>query len=364
MAKITVLIVDDSALVRKLLTELLESDPEIEVIGTAIDPFQARDKIKQLNPDLITLDVEMPRMDGVTFLKNLMRLHPMPVVMISTLTEQGAKVTLDALEYGAVDFVTKPKLDLSNSIMDYAQEIIAKVKAAAKVNVHALVHEPSPPPVVEKLTADAVLPAHQLKNIPAHLNTTEKIIAIGASTGGTEAIKEVLKRLPANSPGVVIAQHIPAAFSGPFAERVNNVCAMEVCEAQDGQQILPGHAYIAPGDKHLLVQRSGARFYCALNDGPPVSRHKPSVDVLFRSVAQNVGANAIGVMLTGMGDDGANGMLEMKEAGAINLVQDEKTSVVWGMPGVAVQLGAAKMQVPLNKIASEVLKLILIKKTA
>ena len=355
MSKITVLIVDDSALVRKLLTELLNSDPEIEVVGTAIDPFQARDKIKELNPDMLTLDVEMPRMDGVTFLKNLMRLHPKPVVMISTLTEQGAQVTLDALEYGAVDFVTKPKLDLSNTMADYAQEIIAKVKTAAKVNVHALAHEP-PPQVVEKLTADAVLPAN--KKIPKHLKTTEKIIAIGASTGGTEAIKEVLKRLPADSPGVVIAQHIPAAFSGPFAMRVNSICAMEVCEARDGQQILPGHVYIAPGDKHLMIERSGARFYCVLNDGPPVSRHKPSVDVLFRSVAQNVGANAIGVMLTGMGDDGANGMLEMKEAGARNLVQDEKTSVVWGMPGVAVKLGAAELQVPLTKIANKVLDLL------
>jgi len=359
MRKITVLIVDDSALIRQLLTELLNSDPEIEVIGSAIDPFQAREKIKQLKPDVLTLDVEMPRMDGVTFLSNLMRLHPMPVVMISTLTEHGAKVTLDALELGAVDFVTKPKLDLANTMAEYTEEITTKVKDAAKVNVHALV--PQKPVVMlevsERLTADAVLPAAVTSNIPGHLKTTDKIIAIGASTGGTEAIKAVLQQLPPNSPGIVITQHIPAAFSGPFAERVNGVSALEVCEAQDGQQILPGHAYIAPGDKHLIVERSGARFYCRLNDGPPVSRHKPSVDVLFRSVAQNVGANAIGVMLTGMGDDGAHGMLEMKEAGATNIVQDEKTSVVWGMPGSAVKLGAAELQFPIEKIAAKLLDL-------
>jgi two-component system, chemotaxis family, protein-glutamate methylesterase/glutaminase len=359
MGKITALIVDDSALVRRLLTELLNSDPEIEVVGTAIDPFQAREKIKQLKPDVLTLDVEMPRMDGVTFLKNLMRLHPMPVVMISTLTEHGAQVTLDALELGAVDFVTKPKLDLSNTMAEYTEEITTKVKEAAKVNVHALVPQaPVKLEVSEKLTADVVLPAAETRKIPAHLKTTDKIIAIGASTGGTEAIKAVLQQLPPDSPGVVIAQHIPAAFSGPFAERVNGVCALEVCEAKDGQQILPGHAYIAPGDKHLIVERSGARFYCHLNDGPPVSRHKPSVDVLFRSVAQNVGANAIGVMLTGMGDDGAQGMLEMKEAGATNIVQDEKTSVVWGMPGSAVKLGAAELELPLRKIAVKLLDLV------
>jgi two-component system, chemotaxis family, protein-glutamate methylesterase/glutaminase len=358
MGKITVLIVDDSALVRRLLTELLNSDPEIEVIGTAIDPFQARDKIKQLKPDVLTLDIEMPRMDGVTFLKNLMRLRPMPVVMISTLTEHGAQVTLDALELGAVDFVTKPKLDLSNTMAEYTEEITTKVKEAAKVNVHALVPQtPVKLEVSEKLTADAVLLATETRKIPAHLKTTDKIIAIGASTGGTEAIKAVLQQLPPDSPGVVIAQHIPAAFSGPFAERVNGVSALEVCEAQDGQQILSGHAYIAPGDKHLIVERSGARFYCNLNDGPLVNRHKPSVDVLFRSVAQNVGPNAIGVMLTGMGDDGAQGMLEMKEAGATNIAQDEKTSVVWGMPGSAVKLGAAELQIPLGKIAVKLLDL-------
>ncbi|PHS68104.1 MAG: chemotaxis response regulator protein-glutamate methylesterase [Methylophaga sp.] len=356
MAKIRVLVVDDSALVRKLLTELLNSDPDIEVVGTAIDPFHAREKIKKLRPDVLTLDVEMPRMDGVTFLKNLMRLHPMPVVMVSTLTEQGAQVTLEALELGAVDFVAKPKLDLSSELGHYTEEIIEKVKIAAAVNVDALARKlPRKPP--EKLTADAVLAQRAPGVIPSHLKTTEKIIAIGSSTGGTEAIKDILAVLPPDSPGIVITQHIPVSFSGAFAARVNGLSAIEVSEAVDGEQILPGHAYIAPGDKHLLVERSGARFLCRLNDGPAVSRHKPSVDVLFRSVAQNVGSNAIGLMLTGMGDDGAQGMLEMKESGAFNFVQDEKSSVVWGMPWQAVKIGAAELQVPLNKIARKLLEL-------
>ena len=359
MNKISVLVVDDSALVRKLLTEILESDPGIEVVGSAIDPFVARDKIKKLQPDVLTLDVEMPRMDGVTFLKNLMRLRPMPVVMVSTLTEQGAEVTLEALELGAVDFITKPKIDFSNTIGDYAAEIIEKVKIASMVNVQALVQKSvTLLDVPEKLTADAVLAKREPGSIPSHLKTTEKIIAIGSSTGGTEAVKDVLKMLPADCPGIVITQHIPEAFSGPFAKRVNGMSALEVCEAEDGQQILPGHAYIAPGGKHLLVERSGARFYCRLNDGPLVSRHKPSVDVLFRSVAQNLGSNAIGVMLTGMGDDGAKGMLEMKEAGAFNFVQDENSSVVWGMPGQAVKIGAAELQLPLNKIAGKLMSLV------
>lgn len=358
MAKINVLVVDDSALVRKLLSEVLNSDPDIEVIGTAVDPYQAREKIKQLKPDVLTLDVEMPRMDGVTFLKNLMRLHPMPVVMVSTLTEHGAQVTLEALELGAVDFVAKPKVDLSNTLGDYAVEIIEKVKTAAAVNVNALLREKQTiKEVPEKLTADAILAKRSPTAIPSHLKTTDKIIAIGSSTGGTEAIKVILQRLPANCPGIVITQHIPASFSGPFAERVNSMSAINVCEAKDGQQILPGHAYIAPGGQHLMVERSGARFYCKLNDGPAVSRHKPSVDVLFRSVAQNVGANAIGVMLTGMGDDGAKGMLEMKDAGAFNFVQDEKSCVVWGMPMQAIKLGATELQVPLDKIAAKLMSL-------
>lgn len=352
MKKITVIVVDDSALIRTLLSELLNQDPEIEVVATASDPYQAREKIKQFNPDVLTLDVEMPKMDGVTFLRNLMRLRPMPVVMVSTLTEKGAQVTLEALELGAFDFVEKPKLDVSNTLADYATEITNKVKAAVKAPLATLTHR-APLKVDEKLTADAVI----TKQTPStKLKTTEKIIAIGASTGGTEAIKEVLCALPANSPGIVVTQHIPASFSEPFAQRVDKHAAIKVKQAEDGEQILPGHAYIAPGDKHLLVERSGARYYCRLNDGPAVSRHKPSVDVLFRSVAQNVGPNAIGVMLTGMGDDGAQGMLEMKQAGAINIVQDEKTSVVWGMPGAAFKIGAAEKTVPLPKIAEEMLQ--------
>ncbi|BDZ73339.1 MULTISPECIES: chemotaxis response regulator protein-glutamate methylesterase [Methylophaga] len=352
MKKISVIVIDDSALVRKLLTEILNSDPELEVVATAGDPYQARDKIKQFNPDVLTLDVEMPKMDGVTFLRNLMRLRPMPVVMVSTLTEKGAQITLEAMALGAFDFVEKPKLDLSQTLSSYSEEIISKIKAAAGVQPQQLTTK-AMLEVEERLTADAVI-AKSTKNIP--LKTTEKIVAIGASTGGTEAIKTVLCALPANAPGIVITQHIPASFSAPFAERVNKMSALNVSQAIDGEQILPGHAYIAPGDKHLLVERSGARYYCRLNDGPAVSRHKPSVDVLFRSIAQNVGANAIGVMLTGMGDDGARGMLEMRENGASNMVQDEKSSVVWGMPGAAYKLGAAELMLPLDKIAQEIMK--------
>lgn len=352
MKKISVIVIDDSALVRKLLTEILNSDPELEVVATAGDPYQARDKIKQFNPDVLTLDVEMPKMDGVTFLRNLMRLRPMPVVMVSTLTEKGAQITLEAMALGAFDFVEKPKLDLSQTLSSYSEEIISKIKAAAGVQPQQLTTK-AMLEVEERLTADAVI-AKSTKNIP--LKTTEKIVAIGASTGGTEAIKTVLCALPANAPGIVITQHIPASFSAPFAERVNKMSALNVRQATDGEQILPGHAYIAPGDKHLLVERSGARYYCRLNDGPAVSRHKPSVDVLFRSIAQNVGANAIGVMLTGMGDDGARGMLEMRENGASNMVQDEKSSVVWGMPGAAYKLGAAELMLPLDKIAQEIMK--------
>ncbi|MBS0395982.1 MAG: chemotaxis response regulator protein-glutamate methylesterase, partial [Proteobacteria bacterium] len=342
-----VLIVDDSALVRQLLTEILGTDPGIEVVGTAQDAYMAREKIKRFNPDVLTLDVEMPKMDGIQFLRNLMRLRPMPVVMCSSLTERGADVTLDALALGAVDFVTKPKVDLAYKLEDYAQEIIAKVKAAARARVRALVVDPpaapaaAPPPmrVIEKLSADAILPRSAQ---PRHFRTTDQIVAIGASTGGTEAIRDVLVKMPPDAPGIVITQHIPKAFSGPFAIRMNSVSPLTVCEARDGQQILPGHVYIAPGDQHLLVVRDGAQYRCRLNDGPPVQRHKPSVDVLFRSVAQNAGPNAIGVMLTGMGRDGAEGMKEMRDAGAACIAQDEATSVVWGMPGAAHEIGAAE----------------------
>lgn len=359
--KIKVLIVDDSAMVRQLLTEILGSDPAIEVVGTAQDAYMAREKIKRLNPDVLTLDVEMPKMDGIQFLRNLMRLRPMPVVMCSTLTEKGADVTLDALSLGAVDFVTKPKVDLAYKLEEYAQEITSKVKAAARAHVRPLADDraipramPSTMTVIEKLSADAILPRAAG---PSHFRTTDQIIAIGASTGGTEAIRDVLERLPPDAPGVVITQHIPKAFSGPFAARMNSCSPLTVCEARDGQQILPGHVFIAPGDMHLLVVRDGAQYRCRLNDGPPVQRHKPSVDVLFRSVAQNAGRNAIGVMLTGMGRDGAEGMKEMRDAGAACIAQDEATSVVWGMPGAAYEVGAVESLHPLTAIAAKIMSL-------
>jgi two-component system chemotaxis response regulator CheB len=360
MAKIRLLIVDDSALVRQVLTQIFAQTPDIEVVGTANDPYVAREKIKQLNPDVLTLDVEMPRMDGVTFLGNLMRLRPMPVVMVSTLTEQGADVTLRALEYGAVDFVAKPKLDVAEKLKDYALEIVEKVRVAAGSRVTAL--ERRPPPKVaatggtEKHSADAVIKPAATRR---HFRTTDRIIGIGSSTGGTEAIKDVLAGLPIDiQAGIVVSQHIPAAFSAPFAKRVDSITALSVCEAADGQQILPGHVYIAPGDRHLLVERDGARYVCRLSDGPPVNRHRPSVDVMIRSLAQNAGPNAIGLMLTGMGDDGAAGMGELKQAGAPILVQDEKSSVVWGMPGEVVKRGFADEILPLGRIAQRLIDLV------
>jgi len=361
MSKIKVLIVDDSALVRQVMTEVLNSDNAVEVVGTAQDPFDAREKIKKLKPDVLTLDVEMPKMDGITFLSNLMRLHPLPVVMVSTLTEKGADITFEALELGAIDFISKPKIDVIEGLNEYADEICEKVKTAAKINVSKISDRRARQAtsadvsnVAPKLSADAVLVKRTAPK--TKLKTTDKIIALGASTGGTEAIKEVLMRMPASSPGIVISQHIPEAFSKPFAERMDKNSAMTVYEAVDGQQILPGHVYIAPGNRHLIVERSGARYICRLNDGPAVNRHKPSVDVMFRSVAQNVGPNAIGVILTGMGADGAKGLKEMLENGATTLIQDEKSSVVWGMPGEAYKTGAAKDQYPLEKIAKELLK--------
>jgi len=344
-AKVRVLIVDDSALVRQMLTAILGREADIEVVGAASDPFVARAQIKRLNPDVLTLDVEMPRMDGLTFLENLMRLRPMPVVMVSSLTERGAEVTLRALEIGAVDFVSKPKLDVVQGLENYAVEIIEKVRAAARARVRP----------VEARTDAVAERARPSCATPRPFRTTHRILAIGASTGGTEAIKEVLLRLPPDAPGTVITQHIPAAFSGAFAQRMNNSAAMTVCEAADGQQILPGHAYIAPGSHHLRVERDGARFICRLDDGPAVNRHRPSVDVLFGSVARNVGGNAAGVLLTGMGADGARGLLEMREAGAPTCAQDEASSVVWGMPGAAVKLGAASDVRPLHAISDWVM---------
>ena len=353
---IKVLIVDDSAVVRKLLSTILSEDPQIEVIGTAIDAYMAREKIKKLNPDVLTLDVEMPKMDGVTFLRNLMSLRPMPVIMVSTLTEKGPAVTLDALDYGAVDFVCKPKIDISHSLYDYADELIGKVKAASKVRVRQ--YQKRKQSVATNIQTkdrhgvDAVVSTLSAKR---HFNTTDKIIAIGASTGGTEAIREVLEVLPASMPGIVVTQHIPAAFSKAFAERVNSKSIINVVEACDGDLILPGHAYIAPGDKHLLVIKDGARWRCKLSDDVPVNRHKPSVDVLFRSVANSAGPNAIGVILTGMGKDGAQGLKDMMDTGAKTIAQDEATSVVWGMPGSAVELGAAKEILPLENISARLM---------
>ncbi|MCB1830789.1 MAG: chemotaxis response regulator protein-glutamate methylesterase [Chromatiaceae bacterium] len=356
---IKVLIVDDSALVRQLLVEILNTAQELEVVGVAGDPYIAREKIKQLNPDVITLDVEMPRMDGITFLGNLMRLRPLPVVMISSLTEQGADVTLRALELGAVDFISKPKLDIERGLNGYAEEIIEKVIAAAGARVCTLERfMNSAPASAAGLKSDRIAHAILQKQPVKHqFRTTDRIIGIGASTGGTEAIKDVLRNLPPDMPGIVISQHIPEAFSAPFAARANSQSQLTVVEAKDRQQILPGHAYIAPGNRHLLVKRDGARYICELNDGPLVNRHKPSVDVMFRSLAQSACANSIGVILTGMGSDGAAGMGELKEAGGITLVQDEKSSVVWGMPGETVKRGFADEVLDLNKIAHRLIQL-------
>lgn len=363
--KIKVLVVDDSALTRRMLSELLTTD-EISVVGTAEDAFDAREKIKHLKPDVITLDVEMPKMDGITFLRNLMRLHPLPVVMVSSLTERGADVTLAALELGAIDFVTKPKVNITGSLADYQHELIEKIKVAARVPIARferkatlpLTGKPLPAirqslpiaPVPPKLSADAVLSpsARQEKS-------RQPIIAIGASTGGTEAIREILVALTEPMPPIVITQHIPAAFSGAFAQRMDAMSVLSVHEAEDGQLILPNHVYIAPGNQHLLIAAQAGKLVCRLHDGPAVNRHKPSVDVMFRSVAQVCGSYAVGVLLTGMGDDGAQGLKELQQAGAKTIAQDEKSSVVWGMPGEAVKLGAADFVLPLMEMAPKLL---------
>ena len=357
--KIRVLIVDDSALIRQMMEKMLGSDPAIEVVGTAQDPYIAREKIKKLKPDVITLDVEMPRMDGLTFLSNLMRLHPIPVVMVSSLTEKGADTTLRALEMGAIDFVTKPKIDLANDFESYAEEIIEKVKIASGANVEQIERRVRmnldnilERKIDPKLSADAVL---RKSTGTKRFRTTGKIVAIGASTGGTEAIRELLTVLPADAPGIVISQHIPAGFSTAFARRMNENSAMVVYEARDGQQILPGHVYIAPGDQHLMVVRNGAQYNCKLSDGPLVNRHRPSVDVMFRSVAENVGPNAVGVILTGMGKDGAIGLKEIQDNGGKTIAQDERSSVVWGMPGEAVKMGCVDTTLSLDKIPDQIL---------
>ncbi|WP_028081949.1 protein-glutamate methylesterase/protein-glutamine glutaminase [Solimonas soli] len=336
--KTRVLIVDDSALVRSLMTEILSADPQIEVVGVASDPYVARDKIKQLRPDVLTLDVEMPRMDGLTFLDNLMRLHPMPVLMVSSLTEAGADVTLQALELGAVDFVTKPKLDVRAGLTAYAEQLREKVRGLLRARPRGAQRREAAEPLRRPF------------------RTTDRIIAIGASTGGTEAIREVLERMPADAPAVVVTQHIPAAFSGPFAARLDRTSAMAVCEAHDAQPIVAGHVYVAPGDRHLLIERDGARYVCRLSDGPPQNRHRPSVDAMFNSLARHAGSNVAAALLTGMGDDGARGLLALREAGARTLVQDEASSVVWGMPGAAYKLGAAERVLALDAVAAQLLQ--------
>lgn len=354
------MVVDDSALIRQMLTKIINAAPDMEVVATAADPYIAREKIKKFNPDVLTLDVEMPRMDGLAFLRNLMRLRPMPVIMISALTEKGADTTLRALEYGALDFICKPQLDISQTFGDYSEEIIAKLRMAAKARVKSiekrnLTSIASSIQVTPKYSADAIISNNNIKR--KFLKTTDKLIAIGASTGGTEAIKILLMQMPAHAPGIVISQHIPAMFSNSFAKRMDQISQMTVAEAVHGKVILPGHVYIAPGNFHLLVERDGARYVCHLNEGTPVNRHRPSVDVLFRSVAQNVGPNSVGVILTGMGDDGAHGMREMHDVGAFTIAQDEHTSVVWGMPGEAVKRGGVDKILPLNEIPYQLMKL-------
>jgi two-component system chemotaxis response regulator CheB len=341
--KIRVLVVDDSALMRQVLGSLLAQDPAIEVIGAASDPYVARDKIKRLNPDVLTLDVEMPRMDGLSFLEKLMRAHPMPVVMVSSLTEGGCATTLRALELGAVDFVTKPKLDFRERMPTVAREIIEKVKNAAV----ARVHQPAPPRAGPRA---GPRPAGT-----AMLRTTDQVIAVGASTGGTEALREFMLALPADCPGVVVVQHMPEKFTRAFADRLDGFCTVRVKEAEEGDRVLTGHVLIAPGNYHMRLVREGATYRVRLNSEPPVNRHRPSVDVLLHSCAETAGSNAIGVIMTGMGDDGARGLLAMRTAGARTLAQDEATCVVFGMPRAAIELGGAERVLPLGCLAEAAL---------
>lgn len=342
MKKIKVLVVDDSQVFRALLAQLIDSDPELEVVATAEDPYQAREMIKVHNPDVLTLDIEMPRMNGVQFLKNLMRLRPMPVVMISTLTQHGAEPTLQALELGAVDYFPKPDADRTAEMVDYKSLVIEKIKTAAGANV---AHS-------EKVVAAP-------KAIHAPSKTKMEVIAIGASTGGTEAIRQVLSALPAGLPPIIITQHISAMFSGSFAQRLNEHSAFPVQELTSQRApLIQGHAYLAPGDKHLTIIRRGSHLYCQLDDRPPVNRHKPSVDVMFDAVAETLGENAVAVILTGMGQDGAKGMLRMKQRGAKTIAQDKHSCVVWGMPRVATEIGAVQQVVDLNHIPQAICDLL------
>ena len=355
MPKTRVLVVDDSALVRGLLAEIINRQSDMECVGAAADPLVAREMIRNLNPDVITLDVEMPRMDGIDFLSKLMRLRPMPVVMVSTLTERGADVTLRALELGAVDFVAKPKIGVADGLRLLAEDITEKVRTAARAQVRRLPPAAAPAaPGAPAAAAGGVRPAAAAPALGRL--STEKIIFIGASTGGTEATKEVLMNLPHDAPGVVITQHMPPGFTKSYATRLDSLCRIRVKEASDGDRILPGHAYIAPGGLHLSVERSGANYVARVRDGEPVNRHKPSVEVLFESAARVVGPNALGVMLTGMGADGAKSMKAMRDAGSWNVCQDEASCVVFGMPREAIAAGAAHEVLPLQRIAAALIE--------
>jgi two-component system chemotaxis response regulator CheB len=353
MRRIRVMIVDDSAVVRQVLSAALEKDPEIEIIGTASDPVFALEKMQRDWPDVITLDVEMPRMDGITFLKKLMAEHPTPVVICSTLTGKGTETSMQALAAGAVTIVTKPTVGLKQYLQDASDELIHAVKSAAKANVKRLVPVPQAQQLKNspKLTADAILPPTS----HAMAQTTDTVVAVGTSTGGTQALEAVLTRLPRVTPGIVIVQHMPEKFTEAFANRLNELCQIEVREAKHGDRVMPGRALIAPGGRHMLLKRSGAQYHVDIMDGPLVSRHRPSVDVLFRSVAQCAGKNALGIIMTGMGDDGARGMKEMHDAGAKTVAQDEATCVVYGMPKEAVKLGAVDRVMPLGDIAGAML---------
>lgn len=346
--KIRVVVVDDSALVRSLVSEIINRQADMECVGVANDPLVAREMIRELNPDVITLDVEMPKMDGLDFLARLMRLRPMPVVMLSTLTERGADVTMKALELGAIDFVAKPRIGLVDGLRDLSSQIVEKIRVANSAQVHRITGVQSGS--VRAAGAPTVAGLPSIGRI-----STEKLIAIGASTGGTEAIKDVLTQMPANAPGIVITQHMPPGFTTSFAARLNGLCQIAVQEAKHGERILPGHAYIAPGGKQFSIGRSGANYTCVVDDGEPVNRHKPSVEVLFLSVAKIAGANAVGVMLTGMGNDGARAMKVMKESGSYNYCQDEASCIVFGMPREAIAAGAADEVLPLSGIAAAIL---------